>query len=680
MAGWTDSMAHEAAAFDAEREKEFNSQIDDVHTLMAHHLDDDAVHELALAYVRAADPPAFRKEPWVDDLVKQAAASAARYDSNEQWLKAQGLYEDLSLLEPADPQWKDDLKLVTRRIGALALYTPDVARSLVDSEVKDRQAAQLVLHPATQPAEAAALQDPLKTGVAAPTTAPAEEQAKSDADSWKDSLRGVSIDTVESALDDAAENYYRATTFTDLTLGGISGLRIIATTHGLDKEFAALADPAKQASFVKALDDAAAVAKATGNGREIDLHDALNHLESVNNQTIKLPDEVFAAEFASGALGTLDPFSTMIWPHDVAGFTKLTQGTFGGVGIQIQSDEDGSLRVITPLEDSPADRAGIQPDDVISRINGKSAKGITIDQAVNTISGKPGEPVTLTIQSPNGSVKDHTIVREEIKVQSVKGYTHLPSGGWNFYVDPQEKIAYVHLTSFTATSFDEMSKALSDLNHSGARGIILDLRNNPGGLLQAAAAICNEFISDGIIVSTHPDRETSNQPTEIDARPERVECTLPMVILVNQYSASASEIVSGCLKDHRRALIVGERTFGKGSVQNLYWLGNHDTELKLTTAHYYLPNGKCIHREENSTTWGVDPDIKVQMTPDQMKTAIAARQTMDVLHHGPTTQPGPDLLSVDSQLAAGLLVLRLEVSDQSAVAALTAGANVPAQP
>ncbi len=671
MAGWTDAMAKEAATFDAERQKEFTSQIDDVHKLQAHQLDDDAVHELALAYVRAPDPAAFGKEPWVVDLVNEAAASAARYNANEQWLKAQGLYEDLSLLQPADPQWKDQLKLVTRRIGAIALYTPEVARGLVDSEVKDRQAAQAILHPATQPADA----------VAGATTAPsATTQPQTAADTWKDSLRGVNIDTVESALDDANEYYYRDTTFSSLIQGGISGLRIIATTHGLDEAFPGLADAAKRTRFITALDDAVTAAKTMGNGREIDLHDMLGRLESANSQTIQIPAEVFAAEFASGALGTLDPFSTMIWPHDVAGFTKLTKGTFGGVGIQIQSDDDGSLRVITPLEDSPADRSGIAPDDIITRINGKSAKGISIDEAVNTISGKPGEAVTLTIQSPNGMVKDHTIVREEIKVQSVKGYTHLANGGWNFYVDPQEKIAYVHLTSFTSTSFDEMSRALTDLNHSGARGIILDLRNNPGGLLQAAAQICNQFIKDGVIVSTHPDRETPNQPQEMDARAERVECSLPMVILVNQYSASASEIVSGCLKDHHRALIVGERTFGKGSVQNLYSLDNNEAELKLTTAHYYLPSGRCIHREENSTTWGVDPDITVPMTPDQMKTAILARQTMDVLRHGPSTQPAQDLLGVDSQLAAGLLVLRLEVSDQSALAALTAVSAQPAQP
>src|SRR5205085_697783 len=163
------------------------------------------------------------------------------------------------------------------------------------------------------------------------------------------------------------------------------------------------------------------------------------------------------------------------------------------------------------------------------------------------------------------------------------------------------------------------------------------------------------------IVKTSPDRETPNQKTEVDATPDCSKTDLPMVVLVNQYSASASEIVSGALKDHHRAKVVGERTFGKGSVQMLFPLGNRQSYLKLTTSHYYLPSGRCIHREENSTDWGVDPDVTVEMTPEQMRAAIDARQELDILRDAglqeaaPTTQK-KDLLTVDPQLSAGLLL------------------------
>jgi carboxyl-terminal processing protease len=222
------------------------------------------------------------------------------------------------------------------------------------------------------------------------------------------------------------------------------------------------------------------------------------------------------------------------------------------------------------------------------------------------------------------------------------------------------------------------------------KGIILDLRANPGGLLTAATEVSDKYLREGVIVSTHADRETPNGPTIATAKGDDTDNDkTPLVVLVNQYSASASEIVSGALKDDHRAIIVGERTFGKGSVQMLFPLANRSAYLKLTTSHYYLPSGRCIHREENSTEWGVDPDVTVEMTPEQMGAAQDAREDMDVLRDvnappaegedaklkdvapavadaagtpaPPTTQKTKkDLLAQDPQLSAALLVLRLE--------------------
>jgi carboxyl-terminal processing protease len=374
----------------------------------------------------------------------------------------------------------------------------------------------------------------------------------------------------------------------------------------------------------------------------------------------------------------LDPFSSMIWPTEVDEFNKNVGGEFSGVGIQIQSDDDGSLKVVSPLEDSPGFKAGIKAGDIITKINGKNAKGIALTQAVKNITGKSGTKVTLTVRSADGTVKDHTITRQTINVASIKGWLHRPGGGWDYFIDDQNKIGYIRMTQFTKKTTDELERAMDEMQNKGLKGLIFDLRYNPGGLLGTATEVCDKFLSDGVIVSTRADRVTPNPPKEEHAKPDADDLKdLPMVMLVNQYSASASEIVSGAMKDHKRALIVGERTFGKGSVQMLFPLSGRSAYLKLTTHHYYLPNGKCIHREENSTDWGVNPDVVVEMTPEQMRAAIDARTEMDVLRDAeregdakpadkaPATaevKAKKDPLAQDAQLSAGLLLLRLQLA------------------
>jgi carboxyl-terminal processing protease len=350
---------------------------------------------------------------------------------------------------------------------------------------------------------------------------------------------------------------------------------------------------------------------------------------------------------------------------------KTTEGEFGGVGIRIEPDDAKNIVVVMPLPDTPASRAGVKPGDVITRINGKSAKGLSTDSAVKIITGMAGTNVTLTMRSLNGAVKDYVLRREMIKVASIEGSTPKSEGQWNYMLDPDEKIGYIRLTSFSKTTAEDLGQALDDLKANQARAIILDLRYNPGGLLDTAKKVVNKFIDHGVIVSTHADRVTSNPRTEMDADPRDLQTNLPLVVLVNQYSASASEIVSGALKDWHRALIVGQRTFGKGSVQMLFPLDTKKAYLKLTTSHYYLPSGRCIHREENSTTWGVDPDVDIEMTPTQMYDENVARLRLDVpddpvTHAGqPTTRPTVvDVLKTDPQLSAALLIMRLQLASE----------------
>jgi carboxyl-terminal processing protease len=443
----------------------------------------------------------------------------------------------------------------------------------------------------------------------------------------------------------------------------------MATTPGLEVSFAKLSDEAARESFVNSCNQLLIDINTAAAPNDDALRSRIiAQLWQANRQTIDLPQEVFTAEFAAGAFSNLDDFTNMIWPYDVEEFNKSTQGEFQGIGIQIDTDEDGGLKVVSPIEDTPAYRAGIKAGDVITHINGKNAKGITINQAVKNITGPEGTTVRLTVRSPDNAVKDYEIRRAKILVNSVKGWIRQPGGAWDYLVDKDSKIGYVRLTNFTKTTAEELTKAIDQIENSGARAMILDLRYNPGGLLNAATEVSDHFLDGGTIVSTKSERRPQDEQIT-EAQHDTDDVRLPMVVLVNQYSASASEIVSGALRDQKRALVVGERTFGKGSVQMLFQVDGRVAFLKLTTSHYYLPGGTCIHREDTSDKWGVEPDVTVSMTAEQMRKANEIRSQQDVLRDAaaPATQPvasgdGKTALDVDPQLSAAVLLLRLQLA------------------
>jgi carboxyl-terminal processing protease len=692
-----------------QRYKLFDEAVTKVHILLDHQ-NSYAIDYARDAYVLAADKDGFRHESWMDALVKDSAARADQYDHQGLWLRALRVYSDLGVIEPINPLWRNKLKDTARRVRLLMIYTPDQLKQLQAIEGTEREAADKLVEATTQPsvaqANAAGPAGPpdvpiIKGGLLpgatvdkviatvnhSPSTRPSTRPTDADAAStqpdladetgvepnidWHEVTSGIQADMLFDALELAQGQYYRDVTYQALMGGGLTGLKTLLTTSGMENAFPALADQAKKTQFLDAIataeqDLAKAKDEPQDNAKDL-LWETLNNLMKVNDRTVNLPEGVFVSEFADGAFSVLDPFSTVIWPYDLAEFEKSTQGDFGGVGIQIQENKNHDLMVVEPLPDTPAERAGIQPDDVITRINGKSARKISLDQAVRTITGVPGTNVTLTVQDA-GVEKDFVLRREIIKVGSVKGYMPLVHGKWDYFIDPQDKIGYVRLTNFNKTTSEDLDAALETLKARGARGLVLDLRNNPGGLLQAATEVVNKFISGGVIVKTHADRTPSaNPPTETDARPEDMVTDLPLIILVNPLSASASEIVSGALKDWGRALLVGERTFGKGSVQMLFPLDTKEAYLKLTTSHYYLPLGRCIHREEGSTTWGVDPDVPLAMTPEEDLDMDDMRKALDIRRlpgaKPPTTQPTPqELLGIDPQLSAAMLVMQLKLS------------------
>ncbi len=335
-----------------------------------------------------------------------------------------------------------------------------------------------------------------------------------------------------------------------------------------------------------------------------------------------------------GMLGGLDPFSNYIPAEEVAEFDKATRGKFGGIGIRIGMRK-GLLTVISPLEGTPAYRAGVMAGDMIIEIEGESTDGMRLDEAVKVLTGDPGTKVTLTVRHVTGEVEKITIKRAMIEVPTVKGVRRDENNDWVYMIDEAKKIGYVRVASFVENSVPDLREAIEQMRADGMKALILDLRFDPGGILKTAVEMTDLFIREGVIVRT---KGRSTPPWEATATEEDTLPHFPMVVLVNQYSASASEIVSGALQDHHRAILIGERTFGKGSVQNVIPLKGEKSRLKLTTSKYYLPSGRCIHREEDMTEddeWGVTPDIVVSMTPQEYVALITARQEGEVIQQMP---------------------------------------------
>jgi carboxyl-terminal processing protease len=343
-----------------------------------------------------------------------------------------------------------------------------------------------------------------------------------------------------------------------------------------------------------------------------------------------------------GVLSKLDQYSNYISPDDLGQFKTSVENQFGGIGIQIDIRRE-SIIVISPLVGSPAYRAGIQAGDRIVEIEGKSTADIrTTDEAAAKLKGEPGTTVNITTLRPSTRErKTLAIEREVVHMETVMGDRRKDTDdSWDFMLDHERKIGYIRITSFGRDTERDLARALDELKKLNLRGLVLDLRSNPGGLLTSAIGVADLFVTSGKIVSTEG-RNTKSRSW--DAEKDGTYEGFPMVVLVNRYSASASEIVSACLQDHKRAVVVGERTWGKGSVQNVIELEGGKSALKLTTAGYQRPSGKNIHRfpdAKESDEWGVlpDPGYEVKLDENEFYQQMNNRHDRDILlvnHHVP---------------------------------------------
>ncbi len=356
-----------------------------------------------------------------------------------------------------------------------------------------------------------------------------------------------------------------------------------------------------------------------------DLRTFAEVLERIKTAYVEpIDDKTLFENAIKGMLSNLDPHSSYLDPEDFRQLQESTSGEFGGLGIEVGLD-DGVLQVIAPIDDTPASEAGLEAQDLIIKIDDQPTKGQSLMEAVEKMRGKPGTSIRLTIVRDGRKPFDVTLKRAVIKSRSVKGQLL------------EDDYGLIRVSQFQVNTGSEVAKALGALKKDNKgkplQGLILDLRNNPGGVLQAAVEVTDQFISDGLIVYTKG--RLANAELRFSATAENISGDVPLVVLINGGSASASEIVAGALQDHKRAVLMGTDSFGKGSVQTVLPL-NNDRALKLTTALYYTPKGRSIQAQ------GIAPDIVVERAKISQEDSTLGVKEADLAGHLGNGNGGPD--------------------------------------
>ncbi|VTS06298.1 S41 family peptidase [Tuwongella immobilis] len=353
--------------------------------------------------------------------------------------------------------------------------------------------------------------------------------------------------------------------------------------------------------------------------------------------------EKLVEDMINGGLERLDPHSVYFNSDDLRAFDTTAKGNFGGIGVQIGVDPaTGRLVVISPMVGTPAYDAGILAGDLILKIDDTTTEQLRSNEAVKLIQGEPGKEIRLTVlhEGSNEPV-EVSMKRAIIEIQTVLGWQRDPADPtkWDYFADPANKIAYLRIVQFSDHTYRDIQQAMEIIQQRGARGLVLDLRDNPGGLLQSAVEIADLFLSNGVIVST---KNRHGQGPVLEAK-EAGTMFLPaeqhpMAVLINKNSASASEVLAAALQDHKRAVVVGERSYGKGSVQQVFRNSSRDqpTALKLTTDTYWRPSGHNIHRHpdsKESDEWGVLPekDLTITLKDEERFRFLEWRRSRDVI-------------------------------------------------
>jgi len=420
-------------------------------------------------------------------------------------------------------------------------------------------------------------------------------------------------------------------------------------------------------SMQKELDNSFAVAMSD---KFIKIFDEILALNSV---TIRLPSQIVISQFSEAAFESLDPYTNMIWPWHIKSFEKRMTQDFTGIGIIMLKTGD-VIKVQSLLRNTPAYFSGLDVKDDIIAVDGELTKDMSSNCAVSKITGPEGTDVTLTVRrADTEKTEDITITRARIVVPSIQGWQISDKGDWQYVIDPVNKIGYLRITSFIRSTGSDMRKVLDGLEQQGLDGLIIDLRDNSGGLLSSAIEVTDMFIESGPILKTQP---RWSVPTYMTARRRGTRPNYPVAILINGRSASASEIVAGALQDpkHNRVLLVGSRSYGKGLVQEIIPIAENEAQFTCTTAYYHLPSGQKVknHYEiekQGRKDWGIMPDVEVELRRNEeitMSEVQMANEVLEKADHNDESSPierhsNQETIEADPQLATALFVIRSKI-------------------
>jgi len=379
---------------------------------------------------------------------------------------------------------------------------------------------------------------------------------------------------------------------------------------------------------------AVAQQQQTTDGRSSDVYAWFDPLIEVQHliasRFVTRPDlEAMQQGAISGMLEALgDDYTQFVPAEALRAVTMKNRGEYVGIGASVRM-EDGWVTIVTPLDDSPAYEAGILAGDRVVAVNGESTMGKSLDEVIDLLTGVPGTTVQVTVER-NGDRMELPIVRQEIVTRTVAGFRRTPDETWDYLIDPESRIGYIRVSQFTGGTMPEFREAIEGLREQGVEGLIIDLRFNPGGMLSTAISMADLFLEEGLIVST---KGRAHAEDAAYASPGDTITDLPLLIILNRRSASASEVVAGALRDNDRAVVLGERSFGKGSVQSVRPLPSGAGQLKMTEQRYYGPSGRPIHREDDSTEWGVDPTpgFFVPMSDEQYTEMLRVRRESEII-------------------------------------------------
>jgi len=526
----------------------------------------------------AEDRDAFLKTDWLHDLVNDSLTAADKLRQGHKWRKAYHIYSQLSMLYERETLYQKLEREVVAHLRYDAMFKED--------------------------------------------------------NHWRERIEEVRWRDAEDALEHVEHHYVDPDVdFRKITESGLEQILLLAESKAAQEQLEGLQNEDDRADFRARVEQRLEQVRAAPT---VDRQECVSHfkrvVKKINKETVRLPEELVVSELMRGAFEPLDEFTTIIWPQDSKEFEKHTRGDFVGVGISIIKNRANEVEVVRPLEDTPAYRQGIQAGDIITHVDGESLKGFSLNKVVDTITGPNNTDVTLTIRREGKSL-EFPLTRTKVRIRSVKGVRRDPldEERWDHWLDRERGIAYIRVTNFQRNTVEDVDNVMSELTAQGLNGLILDLRRNPGGLLDSAWELSRRFLKRGdVVVSTRGRIKAEDHVFDLPNNGPFAD--VPLVVLVDERSASASEIVSGAVRDNGRGVVVGERTFGKFSVQNLIPLNRRSgAKLKITTARYYLPSGASLHRDPSSDEWGVKPDIPVRLVRKEMSNVYTLWRDADLL-------------------------------------------------